>query len=79
MNSISVSQLKTNPSQFILQANDYPIPIEKRNKIEAYLIGSVLFDKIVGYLEDKEDQEAVKTVDFNKGRKLKTLSTELGI
>lgn len=79
MNPISVSQLKTNPSQFILQANDYPVPIEKRNKIKAYLIGSVLFDKIVKYLEDKEDREAVRLADFKKGKKLETLTTELGI
>lgn len=79
MNPISVSQLKTNPSQFILQSNDYPVPIEKRNKIEAYLIGSVLFDKIGEYLEDKEDREAVRLADFKKGKKLETLTAELGI
>jgi len=79
MNSISISQLKVNPSHFILQANEYPIPIEKRNKVTAYLIGSSLFEKIVAYLEEKEDKAAIKTADYKKGKKFEDLAAELNI
>lgn len=79
MNAISISQLKVNPSQFILQANEYPVPIEKRNKVTAYLIGSALFEKIVAYLEDTEDREAIKTTNYKKGQKFEDLAAELNI
>src|SRR3989338_7630069 len=59
MNNISISQLKVNPSKFIDLAGDYPVAVEKRNKIQAYLVGKNLFEKIVDYLENKIDQIAI--------------------
>jgi len=51
MTTISISQLKLNPSSVITQALDYPVAVENRNKVQAYLVGKVLFEKIIAFLE----------------------------
>ncbi|KKQ55339.1 MAG: hypothetical protein US74_C0034G0004 [Parcubacteria group bacterium GW2011_GWA2_38_13] len=57
MNSISISQLKINPSKAISEALDYPIAVENRNKIEGYLLGKDLYEKIVAFIEDNIDRK----------------------
>ena len=79
MNTISISQLKTAPSKIINQAYDYPVAIEKRNKIQAYLIGKSLYDKIVAYIEDYIDKRAAGKTDFSKGKDFEKVARELGI
>ena len=77
--SISISQLKTNPAQAVLNAADTPIAIQKRNKTEAYLVGKDLFDAIVSYIEDFIDRKAVEHTDFSKGRDFETVARELDL
>lgn len=79
MNTISVSQLKTNPASAINEAEDIPVAIQKRNKTKAYLVGKELFEKIVTYLEDYTDKSVIEKTDFSKGRDFETLAEELGI
>jgi len=79
MTTISISQLKTNPSSVIAQAADYPVVIENRNKTQAYLVGKALFEKIIALLEEKEDIAAVKNTDFSKGRNFDEVAKELGV
>lgn len=79
MNSISISDLKTNPSKIIAFASDYPIVIENRNKVKAYLLGKDLYEKIVSYMEDMIDKNAVKDVDFNKGKDFEMIAKSLNI
>ena len=79
MNNISISQLKVNPSKFIDLAGYYPVAVEKRNKIQAYLVGKNLFEKIVDYLENYIDQKAIKLTDFKKGRDFEKIASQLGI
>lgn len=79
MISISVSQLKTNPSAAILQSLDYPLAIESRNKVKAYLIGKDLYEKIVSFVEDYIDTSAVEKTDFSKGRDFEEVVKNLGI
>ena len=79
MNTISISQLKSNPSSAILLAADYPVVVENRNKVQAYLVGKALFEKIISFLEDKEDTAVAKNTDFSKGRNFDDVAKELGL
>jgi PHD/YefM family antitoxin component YafN of YafNO toxin-antitoxin module len=79
MNSINISQLKTSPSKIINQAYDYPVAIEKRNKIQAYLVGKSLYEKIISYLENYIDKKAVGKTNFTKGKDFEKVCREIGI
>lgn len=79
MNSISISQLKINPSKAIKEAVDFPVAVENRNKVEAYLVGRELYEKIVSYIEDFVDRKTIKDTDFSKGRDFEKVASELGL
>ena len=79
MNTISISQLKINPSKAIGEASDYPIAVENRNKVEAYLLGKDLYEKIVSFIEDSIDKKAVEETDFKKGKDFEKIAKELNI
>ncbi len=79
MNTISISQLKINPSKAIDQALDFPIAVENRNKIKAYILGKDLYEKIVSYIENFIDRKAVGEADFKKGKDFETVAKGLGI
>ena len=79
MNTISISQLKINPSKAILNATDFPLAVENRNKIEAYLLGKDLYEKIVSFMEDSIDKKAVLEADFEKGKDFEEIAKELNI
>ncbi len=79
MDSLSISQLKTHPAKAISQASDYPVAVESRNKVKAYLIGKELYEKIVSFIEDYLDRAAVEKTDFRKGRDFEKVAQELGI
>ncbi len=79
MNTISISQLKINPSKAIGEALDYPIAVENRNKVEAYLLGKDLYEKIVSFMEDFIDRKAIDETDFKKGKDFEKVAKELNI
>jgi hypothetical protein len=79
MNSISISQLKINPSKAIEEALYYPLAVENRNKVEGYLLGKDLYEKIVSYIEDNIDRRAVEITDFKKGKSFEKVAKELNI
>jgi PHD/YefM family antitoxin component YafN of YafNO toxin-antitoxin module len=79
MTSVSLSQLKMNPAKVILAASDYPVAIENRSKVQAYMIGKELFERLEKYLEDFTDDLAVKSTDFSKGRDFEEVAKKLGI
>ena len=79
MNSTSISQLKINPSAVIAQADDYPVAVENRNTVKAYVIGKNLFEKMVKIIENYSDIQAVKNTDFKKGKDFDEVAKELGI
>lgn len=70
-NTISISQLKMNPAVAIAQASDYPLEVLNKGKSQAYLVSKKLFENIVEYLEDLEDNraidDAIKSGDLEKG------------
>ncbi len=79
MNTVSISQLKTKPSKIISQAEDYPVAVEKRNEIKAYLIGKELYERLITYIEDYVDRKAVEKTDFSKGKNFEKIASELGL
>lgn len=83
MDSISISQLKMNPSAAIDMADDYPLEVMSRGKSKAYLVGKKLFEKLVEYIEDVEDRKVVsqmmKKGELGKGRDFEEFAKELGI
>ena len=79
MDSVNISQLKTYPAKIISQSDDYPIVVEKRNQVKAYLIGKDLFEKIVTYLEDSMDRKIIKETDFSKSKDFEKVAKRLGI
>lgn len=79
MTSLSISQLKINPRQAISASLDYPVAIESRRQVQAYLVGKNLYEKIVAYIEDFVDQKAIRLTDFSKGKDFETVAKKLGI
>lgn len=79
MDTISISQLKMNPGKAILDATQYPVAIESRNKVKAYLVGKEIYEKLISYIENFIDAKEVAITDFSKGRDLEQVAKELGI
>lgn len=79
MTTISISQLKMNPSAVIAQATDYPVAVENRNEVTAYLVGKQLFERFIAYLEDREDKAAIDKADFSKAKDFERVARNLGI
>lgn len=81
-NTISISQLKMNPAAAIAQAVDYPLEVLSKGKSQAYLIGKKMFENIVEYLEDIEDnraiEDAIKSGDLEKGTDFEEFVKTLG-
>lgn len=79
MTSVSISDLKSNPSKVISASEDYPIAVKNRNNTQAYMVGKDLFEKLITYIEDIADIKAVEEADFKKGRDFEEIAEELGI
>lgn len=82
MTTISISELKINPSAAILKSQDYPIAVQNRNDTEAYLVGKDIFEKMILYLEDLEDKKAVDSLtakDYKNSISLEDFTKELGL
>ena len=79
MPSVSITELKTNPSAVLSRAEDFPVAIQRRNKTAGYVLGKDLFEKLVLFLEDQEDKKIIEHTDFSKGRDFEELAKELGI
>lgn len=79
MNSISISQLKLNPSLAIKNSLDFPLAVESRNEVKAYILGKDLYELIVTYMENATDRQAVEETDFSIGRDLDDVAEELGL
>jgi len=79
MNTISISQLKTNPASAILAASEYPVAVSNRNKTTAYLIGKELYERLITYMENYLDKKAVTETDFSKRKEFDKIAQELSI
>ena len=79
MDTVSISELKIRPSKAISMASDYPVAVENRNQVKAYLVGKELYEKIIGYIEDYLDRAVINKTDFKKGEDFEKVAKELGI
>ena len=58
--SVSITELKENPSAIIEQAEGFPIAILNHNKPAAYLVPAAAFEALLDKLEDVELAAIVK-------------------
>lgn len=79
MTSVSISELKINPSAVLIAASDYPVAVQRRNKTAGYVVSKAMFEKLVEFVEDYIDKKAIKEADFSKGRDFEEIAQELGI
>lgn len=77
--TISISQLKSNPSKAISFADDYPLAVKNRSNIKAYLVGKQLYESLIEYIENYIDRKAVEETDFKSGRDFEELAKKLSI
>jgi len=79
MTNVSISQLKSNPSTIVDQANDYPIAIKNRSNITGYILGKQLFEAMVKSLENSIDLQEAKSADLDTAVGFEELATQLSI
>jgi len=79
MNTISISELKINPSLAILQSEDYPLAIKSRSQTKAYILGKSFFESILSFIEDRADRNAVSKTDFKQKVSFEKVAKELGV
>ncbi|MBS0455785.1 MAG: type II toxin-antitoxin system prevent-host-death family antitoxin [Proteobacteria bacterium] len=58
--SISISELKRNPSAVIDEAGDEPVAVLTHNKPSAYLVPAATYSRMLDRLEDLELAELVR-------------------
>jgi len=58
--SVSISELKKNPSAVIEQANGFPVAVLNHNKPAAYLVPAAAFEAMMERLDDIELAKLVK-------------------
>ena len=59
-NCVSVTELKRNYTQVLLQANNQPVAVLNHNRPEAYLLPAAMYEKLLDRLEDAEDAQQVR-------------------
>jgi antitoxin StbD len=52
--SVSISELKKNPSAIIEEADGFPVAVLNRNKPAAYLVPAAAFEALMEKLDDLE-------------------------
>ncbi len=79
MTSLSITQLKVNPAKAILASGDYPVAIENRGEVEAYLVGKDLFERLERYVEEFVDKRVVDSADYSSAEDFEEFAKKLGI
>lgn len=58
--SVSVTELKRHYARILAQADDEPVAVLNHNRPEAYLVPARCFERMLGHLEDLEDDRLVR-------------------
>lgn len=66
--SVSISELKKNPSALLSQASGSPIAILNHNKPAAYLIPAETYEALMDMIEDYELAQLVEERRGDKGK-----------
>ena len=72
--SVSISELKKNPSALLAQASGSPIAVLNHNKPAAYLIPAETYEAMIDMLED---YELARLVEERRGDKDKAITVSL--
>lgn len=72
--SVSISELKKNPSALLSQASGSPIAVLNHNKPAAYLIPAETYEALVDMIED---YELARLVEERRGDKDKAIAVSL--
>ena len=64
--TVSMTDLRRNPSKIIEVAGDSPIAVLNHNRAEAYLLSAKAYEKL---LDQLEDAELMKTIKSRRGGK----------
>ncbi len=72
--SVSISELKKNPSALLSQANGSPIAVLNHNKPAAYLIPAETYEALMDMLED---YELAQLVEERRGSKDQAITVSL--
>ncbi|RAU16444.1 antitoxin [Nitrincola tibetensis] len=72
--SVSISELKKNPSALLSQASGSPIAVLNHNKPAAYLIPAETYEALMDMLED---YELAQLVDERRGDKDQAITVSL--
>ncbi len=72
--SVSISELKKNPSSLLSQANGSPIAVLNHNKPTAYLISAETYEAMVEMIED---YELGKLVEERRGERTEAIAVSL--
>ena len=59
-NCVSVTELKRNYTQVLLQANNQPVAVLNHNRPEAYLLPAAMYEKLLDQLEHAEVARLVR-------------------
>ena len=72
--SVSISELKKNPSSLLSQASGSPIAVLNHNKPTAYLISAETYEAMVEMIED---YELGKLVEERRGERAEAIAVSL--
>lgn len=72
--SVSISELKKNPSALLSQASGSPIAILNHNKPAAYLIPAATYEALMDMIDD---YELAKLMEERRGDKDKAITVSL--
>lgn len=72
--SVSISELKKNPSALLAQASGSPIAVLNHNKPAAYLVPAETYEAL---MEMVEDYELAKLVEERRGGKDQAITVSL--
>jgi len=72
--SVSISELKKNPSALLTQASGSPIAVLNHNKPAAYLIPADTYEALMDMIDD---YELAKLVEERRGDKDKAITVSL--
>lgn len=75
--SVSISELKKNPSALIQEADGNPITILNHNKPTAYLIPAATYETLMEMVEDYELEQIVRERQAQKDSALEVPLDEL--
>ena len=71
--TVSMTDLRRNPSKILDDANDMPVAILNHNRAEAYLLSAKAYEKLLDLLDDVS---LIKTIQSRRGGKTVKVSIE---